>query len=483
MLRAPFARLHSGRRISLGLRKPVPCTPFSISTRDGNPPMTISILRPAALAALALAAVGCDQGRSNPGDAVVRIVNAAPGFDTVQVYRENVTTSQNGFAFQGGTEATWDEDTYDLSAYVNNLATGRLDQLVTAPQQVLAANLYDIVVVQHGDGAELKIVEVAPPAAGASDTQVLALHAAESLPGMDLFLEAPGADIAGAVPWGSIGFLGTLPPRNVAAGDYQLTVTAAGDRTSVIFKSGTFTLGAAASTLLVVTPDDTGVSPVSVTFVQGGAPSVLLDQNAPAALRVINGAGDGGARDVAVASQFTPPLFAAVPFAATTDYASLAAGAELKVNVTPPGNPGVLEIDTTLTPLPGRSYTMLVSGPAGTLTQLISTDDNRHLLREARLRFYNAANQFTGVDFVVILPGVELATTPPTAVLGPGAMSVAVSAVPAEYDVYLRQSGTASTVLAGPVRVTVGAGGVYGVLATNGADATTATITLTDDFP
>ena len=51
-----------------------------------------------------------------------------------------------------------------------------------------------------------------------------------------------------------------------------------------------------------------------------------------------------------------------------------------------------------------------------------------------------------------------------------------------DYDLYLRSSW-ASTVIAGPLRVSLAAGGIYGVLAIDGPDTATAGMVLFDDFP
>jgi hypothetical protein len=52
---------------------------------------------------------------------------------------------------------------------------------------------------------------------------------------------------------------------------------------------------------------------------------------------------------------------------------------------------------------------------------------------------------------------------------------------PGSYELVLRENGT-TNLIAGPLPITLAAGGLYSVLATNGADATTANIVLFDDF-
>jgi hypothetical protein len=439
--------------------------------------MTLSTLRPLALAALAFAAIGCDQGRSNPPDTTVRVVNVAPGFPALTFARgtRDRTGQESSVAFRDGREETYDADTYTYRVYVRGI------ERKTIAKEVASGTLYTFVLAQSGAGIQELILEAQPPAAGATDAQVIGAHAGEGLPAMDVFLERPGTDIAGAVPWGSASFLGTLAARSVATGDYEVTLTEAGNRANVLLTSTTFTLAAGTSTAFVITPEgNERVSPVSVTVVQSGVGS-LTDRNAAAAVRVINGATDAAPRDVAFNSQFSPPLFAAVPFAAPTAYVEIAPGTDVPVQVTPPGNPGVLELDQKVSPVGTLRHTLLFVGDAGALTHVFIAQDRRRFLEEARLTFYDAAKQFAGLDEVVLGTTGDPATALAAATLTPGTIGVPLELPPGSYNVYLRQTGT-TTIVAGPIPVTLAAQGIYGVLATNGPDSVTATVTLIDDF-
>ena len=53
---------------------------------------------------------------------------------------------------------------------------------------------------------------------------------------------------------------------------------------------------------------------------------------------------------------------------------------------------------------------------------------------------------------------------------------------PGDYDLYLRQSALTSALLSGATRISVAAGGVYSVMAVNGADTSTAGLVLLDGF-
>ena len=156
------------------------------------------------------------------------------------------------------------------------------------------------------------------------------------------------------------------------------------------------------STFIVVPEGGQGTEQISVLMLQA-APSILYDRDATSELRVVNGATDQAPRDVAVDSQFSPPLFSAIPFGEPTPYAPYPTVAA-KINVTPVGNPGVLELDQTLAGVPGQRATMLFAGPAGTLFGTFALDDGRRINLEAKVRFMTAVSQFFAVDFVVTLP-------------------------------------------------------------------------------
>jgi hypothetical protein len=220
---------------------------------------------------------------------------------------------------------------------------------------------------------------------------------------------------------------------------------------------------------------------LSVLLLQG-TPSILYDRNATAELRFVNGATDQAPRDVAIDSQFSPPLFSAIPFGEATAYAPFPT-VSAKINVTPVGNPGALELDQTLAGLPGQRATMLFAGAAGTLTSALAVDDGRRLNLEAKLRFMSAVSQFPAVDFVITLPDGDPNVAGTQATLtSPGIASSYIPLAPADYDLYLYLSGTA-TLLSGPTRFTVAAGGLYGVLVVDGPDTATAGVRLLDDFP
>src|SRR5690606_6976821 len=112
------------------------------------------------------------------------------------------------------------------------------------------------------------IVVEKEPFGGGSNAEASAVHAAGSLGAVDVFLEPAGTDIAAAQPWGTLDLGDTLPPRVVSAGNYELTITAAGDPTTVLLASPQITWESGQSNLLaIVDSGNEGLAPLSIVSI------------------------------------------------------------------------------------------------------------------------------------------------------------------------------------------------------------------------
>lgn len=441
--------------------------------------MNLRLVASCGFVCAALLISGCDDGRPTPGKVSVQVANVAPGFAHLTFRREQEDPRLDiGLSFRDAQPAIYDADTYDFNIFERTLSNADPGRTWTFAQKLESNTHYTFVLTEVA--GEVHPVVVASPAVPVSDAQIVALNAASGLPPIDLYLERSGVGIAGATPRGTFSAPEQLAPLTLPSGDYQLFLTAAGNPADVLLTSGAFNLTAGTTLTLVVANDGgQGTAQVSALLL-GGATQVLFDINAPSELRAVNGATDQAPRDLAIDSQFSPPLFSAMPFGATTPYARVPVGS-MKVNVTPVGNPGVLEIDTSFTGFTGQRATMLFSGPAGALLPLFASDDGRRFNREAKVRFMNAASQFLAVDFVLTFPDDDPTRSAPVAQLFQPGISDYVPLYPGDYDLYLYQAGTL-TVISGPTRVSVAAGGIYGALAIDGADTATASVRLLDDF-
>jgi Domain of unknown function (DUF4397) len=435
------------------------------------------------LASAAALLAGCDQGRKAPPKVRVTIANIVPSYTQLTYHRERFG-AQASLSFKGATSDTYDVDSYDFFADPPQLTSTAVTPL-TFSATLEADNEYTFVLGEAGGQFRETTLVYPPVPSAATDAQIVGFNAADGMPAMDLYLTSPGAGIVGASPRATLAAQDQFGAQSLAAGDYELTLTVAGDQSTVLLHTTTLAFAAATSNVILIVPEaGEGTAELSVLWLQpGGSSFQLLDSNATSEVRVINAAADMQPRDVALNGEFSPPLFSSVPFAEPSGYSTAPVGASQPVNVTPAGMPGVIELDSTVTTAGGARYTMLVSGEAGTLTSAFAADSGRRVTGGARLRAYNAANQFTtGTEFVLVERGGDATTAGAITGLSSGGASGQILLPPGDYDLWLRESLT-TTMRAGPIPITLAERGLYGVLATNGPDTATANVVLLDDFP
>jgi hypothetical protein len=443
--------------------------------------MNLRLVASCGLACAVLVLAGCEDGRQPPPKVLVRVANVAPGFADLTFRREQDVSNASAIAFKGTDDFLYDVDSYDFFVTDRKLLPDVPNRQWSFAPELRADHGYLFVLTEVGTDVQPVVIEL--PTAPPTDARFGALHAATGQPAMDLYLERPGVGIAGATPRGTFNPQQQIPLTPLQSGDYELTLTAAGDPSNVLFTSQTIAFPAAATGTIIVVPEGgQGTEQISVMFLIAGTGTILYSTDSTTELRVINGTADRVPRDFAVDSQFSPPLFSAIPFGEPTAYAAVPIRSDLKVNVTPVGNPGVLELDQVYAGVPTQRATMLVSGPAGTLVGITALDDGRRLHSEAKLRFGNVAAQFPAVDLDHTNRGVDPNLVQSlTSLLAPG-LSAYLPLPPGDYDLYLRQFA-GLTILSGPTPISVSAGGIYGVLAIDGPDTATAGVVLFDDFP
>jgi hypothetical protein len=445
--------------------------------------MKVRHLKFFAIVLAALTLLGCDSGRQAPAKTRVHVVNAAPSFAQLS-YRREQTDTRDVLAFKGVAAHDYDVDTYDFNVYQLQVATQALLNRWTWAKELVADKQYTFVLAEAAGQVSPQIVEYSPKLTSSTDTQMAVVHAGETLPAMDVYVQPTGVGIAGATPRGTVSFLGQVTPKTFASGDYEITLTAAGNPGNVLFASSPINLAAGATNVLVIA-DEGGQGTAAISLIMAQDSSfVLYSANATSGLRTVNFADDGAARDFAINHEYSPPIFPAVPYGTATSYVTVPVNASLPITVTPVGNPGVLELDAQLSAAAGTLNTVLFAGPAGTLVPQIVTDDRRRIRNEAKLRYFNAANQFTTVTEMVLVPaGTTDQTTvaAATALVAPAVTDYLYS-TPGEYDLFFRETVT-NTVRAGPIHLNLVSGGVYGIMTLNGPDTATVTVVFIDDVP
>ena len=136
-----------------------------------------------------------------------------------------------------------------------------------------------------------------PIAPGSFRAQVV--HAAPDAPAVDVFVTAPGADLATSTPINAapLAYQQSTDRIQAPAGDYQVRVTLGGNPATVVFDSGAIALPADAD-LLVAAVENTGpgATPIQLVVLDGTAAADLLDASTPASVVAVHASPDAPRR-------------------------------------------------------------------------------------------------------------------------------------------------------------------------------------------
>ena len=286
------------------------------------------------------------------------------------------------------------------------------------------------------------------------------VHAAPDAPPVDVFVTTPGADLtaSASVNASALSFQDSTARVEVAAGDYQIRVTLAGDPATVVFDSGTITLGADAD-LLIAAIENTGpgTTPIQLVVLDGTVSSPLLDTNTPATAVAVHASPDAPAVDILADDQATPAndaLALAVDYAFTEfcEIPAVPAPTDYTLSVTPTGDPATVALSFDLSVVPAAEVTAIVSGlltgmPG--IQEIALENDTRAVITETKLRIVHGSPSTGNVDLYLLPDGTDLndaATTPTVGNVPFTADTGIVSVAPGVYDVYVTPAGDKTTV-------------------------------------
>lgn len=381
--------------------------------------------------------------------------------------------------FVNGSEALSNVDYKTGSPFISNAAGAyeiRVDGILPGGNATVIGpvnlqfdgdTIYTVAAV--GPVAAIEPVVISQPLepVSAGSARLFVLHGTSgpggSLP-VDVYVTAPGADLSMTAPTGTFDFKETLGPVEVAAGDYQVRVTLAGDPGAVAYDSGTLTLNAGDDLRLAAVPNTSG-GPAAVTLVglTSSGSLELLDVNTPTALRVGHLSPDTGPVDVLVNDAV---YLGGVPYPAVTGFAPLPADT-YNVAVTPAGMPGMIAIGPVDLELDaGTWYSVLAVDFFNNIgNPLILTDDPRPVATNAKVRIIHASPTAQDVDIYVTAPGADINNESPTLAAVPFRANTGYLALPAgDYEVTVTPAGTKDAAI-GPAAVSIVDGGVYTAIA------------------
>jgi hypothetical protein len=311
--------------------------------------------------------------------------------------------------------------------------------------------------------------------------RITLVHGFVGLGPLDVYLEPSGTDLTTVLPRGRVDYGPTGLSVELLPGAYSIFLTAPDDPTDIVFESFDQSLSLSTDDFFVISdPGLQGtlnilVSRISTTTGRIGQ----VGQGSE--LRVIQGVDDRLDRDIYIDTTAVAPLFPAQPFGVLSPYMDVTV-AQHMVITTPAGNPGTEEASIGYFAIPGRTATAVIAGDTtdGVSTHMV-VEDNRSIAGQATVRIYNAAGQFDSSAIYIEEPGTDVTTVNPLVNIFPPQSQQRIPLLPGDYEITIENLAT-STILAGPLAVTMNDGGVYGILLINGPDANTVDIVLFDDF-
>ncbi len=333
-------------------------------------------------AALPLAWLTACGGGDNGNDAQVRLVNASPGYASLDLYvDDNKEASAVNFgAGSGYADVANGEPSRVLTA------AGSTTELLNQASALDSGKKYTVVAYGWEGALKSFLMSDDEDAADSDKTKVSAFNLAIDAGELDVYLTGEADDLAAATPVVSGVDAGAQSAfTSVGSGTYRLRVTAATSKTDIRLDVSGVVLSSKDVLTLVMSPGSSGVLVHAMGVVQEGDVTPYL--NTMARVRMVAAVADSGLVTQSVGST---SLGTNVRSATRREYVLVNSGAQtLHTSVN-----GTALSDQALTLAAGSDTTVLVTGTSvATAMVNVIADDNRQptVSTEYKLRLIHAA--------------------------------------------------------------------------------------------
>ena len=283
-----------------------------------------------------------------------------------------------------------------------------------------------------------------------TDVRVSVLHAAPKVGAVDIYVTAPGDDIANTAPidadfGDAAGPVGLEPDT-----DYQVRITPDGD-TTVVYDSGALSFPAGTELLLVAVENTfkVGDNPVNLLAVGPTGATEVLDVNMGAEVRVVHNSADTPAVDVLIDGT---EVVDALTFPNATNYDDIQAPAgTYNVVIAADADNTIAPIDTDVTLEATESYTAIAVGSIadGSVEAVLTVDERRNIATAAIVEVIHGSYLVAAgipVDIYLTTDGVIADADPAVGGLAYKESTGQVPLTPGDYWITVTAAGDKSVV-------------------------------------
>ena len=442
---------------------------------------------------LLAAAAGCknDSQELPPDAGVVRAVHAIPDLGTLTMNLDSGSLGDFDYGAIRGINRPGDgnhEIAFDVKQpggepatplETLNVATG-LDRANTI---VLTGTADQPNVIQWEQPARDWDAEAANSNDGITVLEVSFGHAALSRGPLDIYLGKSPVDPTTSTPIATLSYSDLSPLIEIDAEVLEIVVTPAGDPATELYDSDSLALPPATSLLFVAFDGaklDGDTPWLSMRSLGEAFSNGMPNKKVPAMARAVHSARGIGSLDI-IRQSNDETLFTGLEFQQVTPYIVVPTGTTA-LDIALTDDPGEVLSAVTLVTTAGSDSTILIAGEPDSDTAITLADDTRRIATAAKLRAINGDIDFLTMDVYVLEPGTSVEDVNPTFAavtysFGTGYVGFAEG----EYDLVLTQTGSKDPI-AGPTRLNLRNGGIYGVLATQASQDDRVEQVFIDDF-
>lgn len=426
-----------------------------------------------------LALVACAEDSSLPsasGKGTIQAINAVVGSPEIAFFIEERELGSVPYR-AGSSAARYDDLEYSFNFNARFPGELQTRRIASVPLKVDVDRQYTMVPTGDLAAPDVFVWEGEERSFDENDTvsQLRFAHLAAPLGALDVYLEAPGTPPVAGNAIGTLAAIGEiLPPVDVEAGNYVVTMTAAGDPANIVYQSITVPLTAQiAYTAPLFESDEQDVAPYNLRLISpGGASANVPDDRFPPTIRFIQTSADLPATDIYGDDLLTNQLVANHEFGDVTGDIPAASG-DYSVFYTPAGNPGAVIFEDVFGLSPGTHNQVILHGTAGNRAAIGYIADRRSVETQARFRVFHGATNHPEVDFYFLEAGQTVTEGTLNSALEYPALTQSATVVAGSYDLFATTSDSA-TVIAGPYRLDLALGDAVEILLLDSVDPSAA---------